>query len=132
VTALCDRYGFHDLHGATRQAGRYHIAGLGYSSPTPFHTPGEYSEDDFRRLLEPFATLSPLVMICHAPPYGTTLDRIRANVHAGSHAMGEFIAQRQPEYFFCGHIHEAAGAREELGKTVAINVGKQGYLLELS
>jgi hypothetical protein len=132
VAAFCSRFGFHNLHGANIQIGRYHVAGLGYSSPTPFDTPGEYSEDDFRRLLKPFAGLSPLVMICHSPPHGTTLDRIRPDVHAGSRAMGEFIAQHQPDYFFCGHIHEAAGARENLGSTVAVNVGKQGYLLELN
>ena len=37
----------------------------------------------------------------------------------------------QPEYFFCGHIHEAAGASVEIGKTHARSVGKAGYLLEL-
>lgn len=131
ITDFCQRFGFHDFHGASMEIGGYHVAGLGCSSPTPFDTPGEYSEDQFRERLAPFAGLAPLVMICHSPPYGTTLDRIRPNLHAGSHAMGEFIAANQPEYFFCGHIHEAAGVREDLGATVAINVGKQGYLLEL-
>jgi Icc-related predicted phosphoesterase len=132
ITDFCSRFGFHDFHGASMRVGRHHVAGLGYSSPTPFDTPGEYSEDDFRRRLTPFADLSPLVMICHAPPHGTTLDRIRPNLHAGSQAVGEFIVRHQPDYFFCGHIHEAAGAREELGRTLAVNVGKQGYLLELN
>jgi Icc-related predicted phosphoesterase len=42
-----------------------------------------------------------------------------------------FIDRHQPPYFFCGHIHEAAGVREQIGKTDAMNVGKRGYLLEL-
>ena len=37
------------------QVGRYHVAGLGYSSPTPFDTPGEYSEDQFAARLGRFA-----------------------------------------------------------------------------
>ena len=35
--------------------GGYHVAGLGYSNPTPFHTPGEYSEPEMERRLQPFA-----------------------------------------------------------------------------
>ena len=45
--------------------------------------------------------------------------------------MRDFIAAHQPEYFFCGHIHEAEGAAIAMGKTRARNVGKAGYLLEL-
>ena len=37
----------------------------------------------------------------------------------------------QPRFFFCGHIHEAAGAQQKLGVTSAMNVGKKGYLLDL-
>jgi Icc-related predicted phosphoesterase len=43
----------------------------------------------------------------------------------------EFIDTHQPEYFLCGHIHEAQGATVELGGTRAFNVGKLGHLLEL-
>jgi Icc-related predicted phosphoesterase len=43
----------------------------------------------------------------------------------------EFIEKHQPEYFFCGHIHEAEGVTIEMGRTRAMNVGKKGYLLEL-
>ena len=41
IAAFCTRFGFTDLHCASRQFGRWHVAGLGYSSPTPFNTPGE-------------------------------------------------------------------------------------------
>ena len=46
---MCARYGLHDFHGRHLQVGKWHVAGLGYSSPTPFHTPGEYSEPQTRR-----------------------------------------------------------------------------------
>src|ERR1041384_1339449 len=77
ISAYCARFGFHDFHGQRMQVGRYHVAGLGYSSPTPFDTPGEYSEDQIAARLGKFAGLKPLVMVCHAPPYGSTLDRVR-------------------------------------------------------
>ena len=131
VAAMCARYGLHDFHGRHLRLGRWHVAGLGYSSPTPFHTPGEYSEAQIAARLERFREFSPLVLVCHAPPYGTALDQVRPGLHAGSRAVGEFIETVQPEYFFCGHIHEAAGVEVRMGNTLARNVGKAGYLLEL-
>jgi len=131
IAAMCARFGLHDFHGRHFQAGKWHVAGLGYSSPTPFNTPGEYREIELAERLNRFADLKPLVLICHAPPYGTALDRIRPGLHAGSTAVRDFLAARQPEHFFCGHIHEAEGISVQLGRTRARNVGKAGYLLEL-
>jgi Icc-related predicted phosphoesterase len=45
--------------------------------------------------------------------------------------LRQWIERVQPAYAFCGHIHEAAGRRDEIGVTQCINVGKRGYLLEL-
>jgi len=130
---FCDRFGFEDFHGRAIQVGSHKLAGLGYSSPTPFDTPGEYSEEEIaRRLDELRAIPSPLILVCHCPPFQTALDRMRQFRHGGSTAVREFLASRQPEYFFCGHIHEAEGAAERLGITKAMNVGKGGYLLDLN
>src|SRR5579862_4294515 len=131
IQYFCARHGFHDFHGGTIAVGDVHIAGLGYSSPTPFNTPGEYSEEEIAARLAKFAGLKPLVLICHCPPLNTALDRIKEGLHAGSRSVREFIEAEQPEYFFCGHIHEAEGVVIEMGSTRAQNVGKKGYLLEL-
>ena len=131
ISEMCARHGMHDFHQRHMEVGRWHVAGLGYSNPTPFETPGEYSEPQLAERLERFSALSPLVLICHTPPYGTALDQIRPGLHAGSVAVRDFIENHQPEYFFCGHIHEAEGVSAEIGKTRAWNVGKKGYLLEL-
>ncbi len=131
IAGMCARYGLHDFHERHMQVGRWSVAGLGYSNPTPFNTPGEYSEPQLAERLRRFAELDPLVLICHAPPYDTPLDRIRDGLHAGSRSVREFIDQCQPEWFFCGHIHEAEGVSASLGRTRAFNVGKKGHLLEL-
>jgi Icc-related predicted phosphoesterase len=130
IARLCEQFGFHAFHQRTLEAGGYHIAGLGYSSPTPFNTPGEYSEAEIAERLGPFALLKPLVLICHAPPRDTALDRVRDGVHAGSRSVREFIEKHQPDYFFCGHVHEAAGVAVTLGRTRAVNAGPRGYLLD--
>jgi Icc-related predicted phosphoesterase len=131
VAGMCARYGLHNFHERHFQVGKWYVAGLGYSSPTPFNTPGEYSEPQLADRLQRFAELDPLVLVCHAPPYGTPLDRIREGLHAGSTAVRDFIQKHQPAYFFCGHIHESEGVSIRMGKTQAWNVGKAGYLLEL-
>ena len=131
IEEFCAAFGFVNFHGATTEIGGVRFAGLGYSSPTPFDTPGEYSESEMTARLEPLAAWKPQVLICHAPPLGTPLDRIREDLHGGSRAVRDFIEQQQPAHFFCGHIHEAEGVTIQMGATRAMNVGKKGYLLEL-
>jgi Icc-related predicted phosphoesterase len=131
IAEMCARCGLNDFHGRQFAVGDWTIAGLGYSSPTPFDTPGEYSEAEIARRLEGFAGIEKLVLVCHAPPRDTALDQVNATVHAGSTAVREFIERQRPEYFFCGHIHEAEGAEIQMGRTRARNLGKKEFLLEL-
>lgn len=131
IATFCERHGFHNFHGVTMPLGRYNLAGLGYSCPTPFNTPGEYSEREMAERLAPFAGLENLILICHCPPKATPLDRAGDGLHFGSTAIRQFIDQHQPLYFFCGHIHEAEGVKAEFGATTGVNVGKRGFLLQL-
>ena len=121
-----------NLDGGHIEIDGFHVIGLGYSNPTPFDTPGEYSEEELEQRLHAFDGLKPMIAICHVPPYQTMLDRITNFRHAGSKSMRDFLQREAPRYFFCGHIHEAAGVAEKLGETSAMNVGKKGYLLDLN
>lgn len=132
IAQMCEQYGFHDFHGKTLQLGSYTVAGLGYSNPTPFNTPGEYSEQELAARLEKFAGLEPLILICHTPPKDSKLDRAGEGQHFGSTAVRDFIERHQPAYFYCGHIHEAAGQEETFGRTQGWNVGKRGEVLDLN
>ena len=132
IGTFCEKFGFHNLHGKSFEADGFHIAGLGCSNPTPFNTPGEYSEVELAEKLQPFATLKPLVLICHCPPRNTPLDRVKEGMHFGSESVAAFIGEHQPARFFCGHIHEAEGVTAMLGETAGLNVGKRGFLLDLA
>jgi Icc-related predicted phosphoesterase len=131
IVSFCEELGFHDFHGRSIKIGNYHVAGLGYSNPTPFNTPGEYTEQELAARLEKFSVLEPLILICHAPPKSTKLDRAGEGKHFGSQAVRDFIDRHQPIRFYCGHIHEAAGVADTLGRTRAWNVGKRGQVLDL-
>jgi Icc-related predicted phosphoesterase len=130
VAAMCSRHELTAFHGQSIEIAGCHVAGLGYSSPTPFNTPGEYSEEEIARRLAQFSALTPLVLICHCPPKPTILDEIGEGRHAGSTAVKSFIDRYQPKLVVCGHIHETEGVRAEIGSTVAVNAGKRGYLID--
>lgn len=132
IQRVCDKYGYQNLHGNSFEVAGVYIAGLGYSSTTPFNTPGEYSERQIAERLTPFAALKPLVLICHCPPKDTDLDGVKPGQHFGSQAVREFIEAYEPVRFFCGHIHECEGRDVMVGHTRGANVGKRGYLVDLT
>jgi Icc-related predicted phosphoesterase len=128
---LCAKFGLHDFHGGTMTVGGFEVTGTGLFEPDAVRYAGRIFRRRTGTRLHAFDGLKPMIAICHAPPFGTMLDRITNLKHAGSRAVREFLQREQPRYFFCGHIHEAAGAQDKLGATSAMNVGKKGYLLDL-
>ena len=130
-SAFCKKFGLTDFHCQTRRVGDRWLAGLGYSNPTPFHTPGEFTEEEIGRALAAFEGKSPLLLIVHFPPHGTALDRAGLGMHAGSKTLRAWVERAAPTHLFCGHIHECAGKSDTLGATQCFNVGKAGYILEI-
>jgi len=133
--AFCEKFGFVDFHLQVRtlpgQRGVTYWGGFGYSNPTPFNTPGEYSESKIEELLAQFEGKSPLHLVIHFPPRGTAVDRIREGLHAGSATLRAWVERVQPAALYCGHIHEGAGASDRLGGTDLFNVGKAGRFVDL-
>ncbi len=131
IREFCSRFGFVDFHRAVRRIGETHWAGLGYSNITPFKTPGEYTEEQIGEALTAFAGLPLLYLVAHVPPLDTALDEFAPGKHAGSSALRNWIAREQPEYLFCGHIHECAGREDFIGRTRCFNAGKAGIAVEV-
>jgi uncharacterized protein len=91
------------------------------------------------------APLDRAVMLFHAPPYQTALDRAALDaraidhapldVHVGSVAVRRFIESRQPLVTLHGHIHESARLtgswRERIGRTWAFSAAHDGPELAL-
>ena len=133
--AFCEQFGFVDFHRELRKLpscnGGTHWAGLGYSNITPFNTPGEYSEDEIAGALSTFEAKTPLYLVVHFPPRASKLDEFAPGKHAGSPALREWVERVQPGFLFCGHIHETAGLNDQIGATQCINVGREGYIVNL-
>jgi Icc-related predicted phosphoesterase len=75
--------------------------------------------------------LEKLYLVVHFPPRDTKLDEYAESQHAGSPALRTWVEKEKPLYLFCGHIHETAGLTDRLGTTQCINVGKEGYTIEV-
>ncbi len=106
--------------------------GVSASPHSPLHTPYEISEDEIARRIQAGYELVQAartnILIPHAPPYRTKVDRIFSGLHVGSRAVREFIEREQPSVCVCGHIHEARG-QDTIGQTKVVNCGpaRDGY-----
>ncbi len=70
------------------------------------------------------------ILMTHAPPYGTELDKITGE-HCGNKAIRSFIIKTQPKYVFSGHIHENKGKIGYIRKTKIINPGPEGRIITI-
>jgi len=137
-----------NLHGQARLIqGKVWVIGAGGSNITPFGTPSEFSEKELTEVLMrgynqamEYCSLArlnrqrlPMILVSHAPPRGTAVDRLRNGRHVGSSAVRAFIEAYQPELCLTGHIHEARG-EDRIGKTHILNPGmlKKGGWVDIT
>lgn len=136
------------VEGKVIQLDEYHeMISAGWSTPTPWHTPREESEDQLRQriqvMIDKLKDAPNAVFNIHDPPYGSGLDEApeltadlrpayagRSLVPVGSHAVLELIEKYNPLLGLFGHIHEGKGTRK-FRNTLCINPGsmyEQGML----
>lgn len=136
--------------------GDMQVIGLGKSSPTPWQTPREVSEDAFREEIYSLADQARdpkrTIFLIHCPPYGSGLDtapvldqNLRLQASAGDLMRGpvgstgvlEAVQQVRPLLSLHGHIHESGGEKK-IGPTLCVNPGSEagsgivrGYLIDV-
>jgi Icc-related predicted phosphoesterase len=136
--------------------GDLQVLGSGKSNPTPWHTPREVPDEDFRdeitKLAEEAKDPRRTIFLIHCPPHGSGLDtaplldeNLRPTVSAGDLLRGPVgsTGVRQAEEEFRpllglhGHIHESGG-EAKVGETIVLNPGSEaafgilrGYLVDV-
>ncbi len=89
-------------------------------------------DKEFEKTVKKFETIikkeSKVILITHAPPYNTTLDRLDHMGHLGSKSIRKFIEETQPVLSISGHLHENAGSTDKIKKTKIINPGNCAIL----
>ena len=121
----------------------HEMISIGFSTPTPWHTERECSEEEYAAKIDRLATMigdmPKAIFNIHCPPYGTALDKapeVTADlrpvtilgqpmmVSVGSRSVRSAIERLQPLLGLHGHVHESR-AIAKLGRTVCINPGSE-------
>ena len=131
---------------ALKIADDHTLISVGFSTPTPWHTPREVSDDELGVMIETMiAQVSDLrhcIFNFHDPPVDSSLDTcpqldwstdppsqiVRGGqvvlFGAGSRSVRRAIETHQPLLALHGHIHESPGVIK-IGQTVCINPGSE-------
>jgi Icc-related predicted phosphoesterase len=116
----------------------YEMITIAHTSPTPWDTPREWSEEELAKNIDKLAgtikNMERAIFNFHDPPYGTMLDyapKLRdmrqsagETEHVGSTAVSEAIKKYQPFLGLHGHIHESRAA-QKIGRTFCVNPGSE-------
>ena len=77
---------------------------------------------------EQIKNLEKKIMVSHIHAAGTKAE---FSGFEGSTAVRKAVKEFQPDILLQGHIHEAEGLFEKIGKTKVYNVGRKGRIIEL-
>ena len=126
---LSDLYKIKHLHGKATLYGEIGFFGCGGAEvgPHPFN-----DDEIFYQLKKSFNEVKNAktkVMVTHAHPSGTKMEKF-TQIFQGSDGVRKAIDELKPDIVICGHVHEAEGIEEMVGKTRVINVSKSGKILE--
>lgn len=117
------------IHGRATVRHGVAVYGIGGANPTPFGTPFELAEDEIATHLEravgATAGAPTRVLVSHAPPYESGVDRLWSGRPVGSRAVRAHVEAIRPALVVSGHIHEGRG----LGRVGEVPVANPGPLV---
>ncbi len=122
---------------------QHEMISFDHANPTPWHTPREWSEDEYyQHVLSGASTLKSVnqaVFMIHVPPFDSGLDtapeldkELRPKVTmgdvlrtpVGSKGVRRALQELQPLVSVHGHVHEAPG-QSKIGRTTCFNAGSE-------
>lgn len=72
-----------------------------------------------------------IVWLMHGPPHDLVVDTIPGWGPTGCKSKRKMIERHAPHIVVSGHIHEAEGVVHEHGRTLLVNPGPSGVLIEI-
>ena len=127
---LAVQYKSYNLHGKSIQNGNVGIFGCGGTNAGSNMLTEKELYDTVKNTHEKIKNAQKKMLVTHIHPAGTLMESFSQFVK-GSVGLRKAIEATKPDIVICGHVHEAEGIEEKLGKTLVINVGKTGKLIEL-
>jgi uncharacterized protein len=125
----CDMYtNITFLHKGAFNVGDYLFLGYGGDG---FSTNDPEFEEVAKKFFKPeIKDDKRIIFVTHGPAHGTELDKV-AGSHKGSISYRKFIDDVKPHLVISGHLHENEGKSEKIGRTMFINPGRQGAIIEI-
>ena len=128
VKDICSKYkNLVNLHCAVFELGNFNFFGWGTGGFS-------FIEEEFERVAKKFIKNQDrnkkLIFVTHAPIYGTKLDYLPMG-HRGCKSTRKFVEEVQPLLVLCGHFHENFKKQDKIKKSLIINPGKDGMIIEL-
>jgi Icc-related predicted phosphoesterase len=121
-----------NIHGYSvkyKDVGIFGAGGVTNIGPVP-----PISEEDIYDLLKKgfdrIRYLKKKIMVTHIHPTETKMEKLSRFV-PGSDAVRKAVESFKPDILLCGHVHEAEGLEEKIGKTRVINVGRKGKIIRI-
>ncbi|MBI2549085.1 metallophosphoesterase [Candidatus Woesearchaeota archaeon] len=128
VLRLCNKYPLlYFVHNSFTTCNNYLFLGYGGGG---FGRTSPRLEKNIQRF-QKIATKKPVIFITHAPGYHTKLDKLGRNQYCGNKTIRKTIELLEPVLHICGHIHENAGKYDYIKKTLTMNPGPEGKVLEI-
>lgn len=118
-----------NIHEYPHKIGDLGIFGAGYdSSMGPFWIEDEKIFKTLKKSHEKIKNAKRKLMVTHAIP---AKSKAELYPYSGSKAVARAIKEFKPDILISGHIHEAGGIEEKIGKTKVINVAKKPKIFEI-
>lgn len=117
------------LHGYSLKKDDLGIFGAGYDSAIgPFWIEDEEIFNTLKKGHDKIKDLKKKIMVTHTPPRGGISEFTGIS---GSKAVEKAIKEFKPDVLITGHIHEAGGLQEKIGKTIVLHVARKPTIFEI-
>ena len=127
---LANLYGVKNIHGYSVNYENVGFFGAGGAEDAP--GPGKISAKELISTLEKAHSslkgIEKKIMVTHMHP---AKSKSEFSGVVGSNAIRKAVEKFKPDFLLHGHIHEASGLEENIGKTKVINVGREGRIIEV-
>lgn len=127
---LAELYGITNLHGYAVKYKDVGLFGCGGADVGLTQLTDEEIFETLKKCHDRVKDMPKKIMVTHIHPAGSKMEKLSQFVR-GSKGLMKAIEMFKPDFLICGHVHEAEGIEEKIGKTLVMNVGKKGKVFEL-
>jgi uncharacterized protein len=118
-----------NIHGYSIKKNDVGIFGAGYDTSTgPFWIEEKELFEKLKKGHSKIKNLDKKIMVAHTHHEGSKAEKLGWQ---GSQALKKAVKEFKPDILISGHIHEAGGLQEKIGKTKVFHVGRKAKIFEI-